>query len=82
MLEARIRMQKMLLESNKLPQTDSLPKIVEASNSNDDMKLTPSLEKSRAAIKDLLEKLVELQVVKIEKDYTDNYFIFQFIKIV
>jgi len=55
LLEVRIRMQRMLIEANKLPQLDMLNKAVNG---------TSSAEKCRFALRDLLTKLINFQVLR------------------
>jgi hypothetical protein len=68
LLEVRIRMQRMLLEANKLPQVETLVNALtpssskSASGDDSSCNLKASSERTGLAVKDLFGKLLDLQV--------------------
>ncbi|ODN04313.1 Protein AATF [Orchesella cincta] len=69
MLEVRIRLQKMLLDCNRLPRTDEFKEITEGGDPSETTSgLNKTLAKSQESIKILMHELIQLQNAMIEKN--------------
>ncbi|CAL8096623.1 unnamed protein product [Orchesella dallaii] len=69
LLEVRIRLQKMLLDCNRLPRTDEFQRITEEGDSSDNMpNINNGLVKSQESIKVLMHELMHLQSAMIQKN--------------